>query len=574
MKQKKWFVREFPDSTSVEELRSALKIDKITAGLLLQRGIHNYQEAETFFNPSLNNLHDPFLMKHMNRAVELLSNAIKEQKKVLLYGDYDVDGTTAVALMYHVLEKLLPNLSFYIPDRYSEGYGLSNQGVDFAIQEKVDVMILLDCGIKAVEKIQRAEDSGVRVIVCDHHTPGKELPNCCVLDPKQTDCEYPYKELSGCGVGFKLLQGLFQRMNLEPEILYDQLDLLAVSIAADIVDVTGENRILAAEGLKRLNAKPRLAFTKMASAANRSFPLSLSDVVFTIAPRINAAGRLRNGRFAVELLVHPESEEIEQLVNAIEADNSERKVLDAQITGEALELITDEATDERRTTVVFREDWHKGVVGIVASRLIEKHYRPTIVLTGSGEIISGSVRSIPGINVYDALSKCEEHLIQFGGHAFAAGLTLLRSQLNQFKDAFEQAVSDLSQGVSFREEVSIDAKLDFRDIFGASENRLELPKFKRIIDRMEPFGPGNMKPVFVSSDLFSIESRILKDLHLKLRVTQKNADLVMDAIGFSLAERMDDVASGIPFDMAYTLENNTWNNRTTLQMMIKDVRAN
>lgn len=558
--------------TLVEEIRSKLKVDPIIARLLVQRGVTTYEEAERFFNPSLEELHDPFLMKGMQEAVTLLSEAIEKNQKVLLYGDYDVDGTTAVAVMHNVLSNYTTNLGYYIPNRYSEGYGLSDQGVDFAIEHSVNVMILLDCGIKAVEKIAKLEENGVQVIVCDHHTPGEDLPNCIVLDPKQKDCNYPYKELSGCGVGFKLVQGLSEWGIIDRNLVFDQLDLLAISIGADIVDVTGENRILAHQGLAQLNKDPRAAFLMMMRQAGRSFPLSLSDVVFTIAPRINAAGRLRSGSFAVEMMIHPDNDEIARLVNEIESDNTERRRLDNEITKEALSIIYGLGLEENRTTVLHGTNWHKGVVGIVASRLIENFYRPTIVFSGDGDVLTGSARSIPGINIYDMIEQCEDHLIQFGGHAFAAGLTIERKKLDDFRSAFEKVIGDNFNQSLFKEVVEVDAELSFGDLFGSDENRLRIPRMKRIIDRFEPFGPGNMKPVFLSKNLYSTEARVLKEEHLKLKVTQPPNDLVIDAIGFRMAEKMDEVASGLPFDMVYTLENNTWNDRTTLQLMIRDVR--
>lgn len=572
MSDKKWMIRSVKNDTLVEELRSTLKVDPIVSRLLVQRGITTYQEAESFFKPDLAALHDPFLMKGMKEAVNLLTDAIKNEKRVLLYGDYDVDGTTAVAVMYNTLSPVLKDLSYYIPDRYTEGYGLSDQGVDHAIEKGENLMILLDCGVKSVDKIARLKENGIDVIVCDHHTPGEVLPPCCVLDPKQEACNYPYKELSGCGVGFKLLQALTMNGLLSEDRLFEQLDLLAISIGADIVEVLGENRILAFHGLKKLNQSPRKAFQFMISQSGKTFPLTLSDVVFTIAPRINAAGRLRSGRFAVEMMIHPDEDEIKRLVSEIENDNMERRAIDAEITKEALSIIYQNNLEDRRTTVLHGANWHKGVVGIVASRLIESFYRPTIVFSGDGDVLTGSARSIPGINIYDMIQSCEEHLIQFGGHAFAAGLTLRRENLESFKQAFEGLISKNFQQEYFVEQMEIDTEINFSELFEVGENRLQIPRFKRIIDRFEPFGPGNMKPVFLSKNLYSTEARILKDEHLKLKVTQPPHDLVMDAIGFRMSDKMDFVASGLPFDMIYTLENNTWRDRTTLQLMIKDIR--
>lgn len=572
MTTKKWRIRDVENDTLINQLRSTLKIDTITAKLLLLRGISTHDEVKRFFKPSLADLHDPFSMKGMQEAFDLCEQAFKEDWSIRLYGDYDVDGTTAVALMHKAFQKKTKNLSYYIPDRYSEGYGLSDLGVQKAIDEKVKLMILLDCGIKSVEKIARLEKAGVRVIVCDHHTPGEIVPPCCVLDPKQKDCNYPYKELSGCGVGFKLLQALASKDILEESAVFELLDLLAISIGADIVDVMGENRILAHFGLELLNQNPRPAFRMMITQAGRAFPLSLSDVVFTIAPRINAAGRLRSGSFAVEMMIHPDEEEIERLVAEIELDNRQRRELDAAITEEALALVACDSNSNRRSSVLHGDNWHKGVVGIVASRIIEHHYRPTIVLSGDGDKLTGSARSIPGINIYDMIAACEDLLIQFGGHAFAAGLTIERSNLDAFRARLEEEIRKNSEQDLFTEAVDVECELQFNELFDMQENRLTIPKFKRNIDLFEPFGPGNMKPVFLAKNLYTTEARILKEEHLKIKVTQPPHDLVIDAIGFRMADAMDIVASGLPFDMLFTLESNTWQNRTTLQLMIRDLR--
>ena len=404
--QKRWQVKTTEDSTLVEDFRSELKVDPIVAELLLQREITSFDDAQSFFRPNLDDLHDPFLMKDMEEAVERLQTAIDEQQRVMLFGDYDVDGTTAVALMYSFLKDTLP-VDFYIPDRYKEGYGLSKTGVDVAKKNEVDLIISLDCGIKSLEEVTYAKSLGIDFIICDHHTPGEALPDAIVLDPKRPDCDYPYKELSGCGVGFKLLQGLCELNNWESQRLFEALDLLALSIGADIVHVTGENRILCYHGMKRLNEHPRLAFKELLTLAKKEFPVTLTDVIFSIAPRINAAGRLRSGRFSVELMISEDRNEILQLATEINEDNLERRELDKTITEEALAQIEQDETAEKRfSNVVFSENWHKGVVGIVASRIIEKHYKPTIVLTQSNGLITGSARSIKGFDIYEGLSKC------------------------------------------------------------------------------------------------------------------------------------------------------------------------
>lgn len=570
--QKRWFVRAPQDSTIVEAFRSELKVDSIVAELLLQRGIDSYTKAEAFFRPKREDLHDPFLMKDMDLAVERLREAIEKKQKVMLYGDYDVDGTTAVTLLYIVLKEHIAELDFYIPDRYAEGYGVSEIGIQYAIEQKVDLLITLDCGIKALDRIEEARNAGIDVIVCDHHRPGSELPNAIVLDPKRSDCTYPFDELCGCGVGFKLLQGLFLNKNWSLDPLWEQLDLLAISIGADLVPVTGENRILAILGLELLNRKPRIAFREMLVLANRTFPVTLTDVVFVIAPRINAAGRLRSGKFAVQLMISNDLEEIQTLAQEINADNIERRVLDQGITEEALEQLETYPKD-RCTNVVYRPDWHKGVVGIVASRIIEKSYKPTIVLCKSNGEITGSARSVEGFDVHDAIDQCSDLLEKFGGHKYAAGLTMREENLHEFMTKFESVVAQTIDRSLLVPEEKIDLELAFEDIFQKEENRLKIPKIKRILRQFEPHGPGNMKPVFISRNVFSTDVRVLKDTHLKLSVTQPETDVVMEAIAFNLAEKEEDVASGIPFELAYTLEVNRWMDRETLQLNVKDVRS-
>ena len=570
--QKRWLVNTTIDSTTVEEFRSVLKVDEVVAELLLQRGINTFEEAEKFFRPKLDELHDPFLMKDMKEAVERLQEAIENQERILLFGDYDVDGTTAVAMMYSFLKDTAV-IDYYIPDRYKEGYGLSKDGIDFAAEHDVNLIISLDCGIKSVEHVAYAREKGIDFIICDHHTPGPKLPAAIVLDPKRVDCNYPYDELSGCGVGFKLLQGLCDYNNWDYTKLFELLDFLAISIGADIVPVTGENRVLCYHGMERLNAHPRKAFRELLLLANRPFPVTLTDVVFTIAPRINAAGRLRSGRFAVDLMISDDVDQIDQLAEEINMDNTDRRVLDKEITREALEQIEkDLNSDSKVTTVVFNETWHKGVVGIVASRLIETHYKPTIVLTESNGMVTGSARSVYGFDVYEAICACEDLLEQFGGHKYAAGLTMKKENLEVFKTQFEQAVKERIQPELLVPEQKIDLNLSFNQIFTSEENRLQLPRLKRILSQFEPHGPGNMKPVFTSNNVFSTDVRLLKDVHLKLAMTQPDSDLVINGIGFNMSEKMDTVASGLPFQVAYTLESNKWNGKETIQLNLKDVR--
>lgn len=568
--QKKWMIRTPQDVTLVDELRSKLKIDSVIAELLLQRGIRTYHDAESFFRPKLENLHDPFLMKDMDRAVDRLVQAIDNKEKVMLFGDYDVDGTTAVTLLYSFLKDKISNLIYYIPDRYNEGYGLSFQGMDFAAQEKVNLIISLDCGIKSVEKIAYARNKGMDFIVCDHHTPGEILPEAIVLDPKRIDCTYPYDELSGCGVGFKLLQGLCAKKNYPLEKLYLLLDLVAVSIGADIVPITGENRILCFHGMRLLNENPRPSFDSLLKHASKSFPVNLTDVVFAIAPRINAAGRLRSGKYAVELMISEDQDEIEQLSMEINKDNTERKQLDSVMTEEALRLL--ESHNTRYTNVVYKDDWHKGVVGIVASRIMETHYKPTIVLTLSNGKITGSARSVKNFDIHEAINQCSHLLETFGGHKFAAGLTLLPDNLEEFSNLFEATVAKTLLKEDLFPEQEIDLKIRFDQIFQSGEDRMKLPRLMRLLKQFEPCGPGNMKPVFLAENIYSTNIRTLKEEHLKLEMVQPERDVVLSGIAFRQAQKVDDVASGVPFDIAFTMEENSWNNRTTLQLNIKDIR--
>lgn len=571
--QKRWLVKTPVDNTTVEGFRSELKVDRIVAELLLQRGINTYQGAEDFFRPKLSQLHDPFLMKDMQKAVDRVNQAIEKNEKILLFGDYDVDGTTAVALMYSFLVNQYDNLDYYIPDRYAEGYGVSFIGIDFAKANNFSLIISLDCGIRSVEQVKYAMEKGIDFIVCDHHNPGEELPDCIVLDPKQKDCSYPYKELSGCGVGFKLLQGLCKQNAWNENQLFEQMDLLAVSIGADIVAVTGENRILCFHGMMQLNAKPRKAFKELLVIAKREFPVTLTDVVFTIAPRINAAGRLRSGKHAVELMISENVADIQRIAEEINRDNLERRQLDQLITTEALELIEMDASYEsRKSTVVFKNDWHKGVVGIVASRLIEKHFRPTIVLTESNGKATGSARTVNDFDIHAALEKCEHLLDQFGGHTHAAGMTMALENVPKFQLQFEQIVQDSIQIEDETPEQTVDMELSFDEIFTSEENRMKIPRIKRILEQFEPHGPGNMKPVFMARNVFSTDARLLKEAHLKISMTQPNSDVVLEGIGFNLGNKMDDVAAGLPFDVVFTLETNKWKNRETIQLNIKDIR--
>lgn len=574
MLEKRWFIKEQPATSKIQELSTILKIELVLSSLLIQRGIETFDQAQAFFRPNLSQLYNPFLMKNMDKAVERIIQAKENGERVLLFGDYDVDGTTAVALMFKCLSPILPNLDFYIPDRYKEGYGISIQGIDYAKTNGIGLIISLDCGIKAHDKISYAKNLGIDFIVCDHHEPGESVPEGIILDQKQKDCPYPYKELSGCGVGFKLLQAIYKTLKLDETILWEHLDLLALSIAADIVPITGENRVLCYFGLELINKQPRIGIQALLKEAKKELPLTLTNVVFILAPRINAAGRIHEGKKAVQLLIASHKNEVEDIAASIEQDNIERRALDEDITKHALEMIdTNSVYASRKSTVVYHESWHKGVIGIVASRLIEKHYKPTIVLTESNGKYTGSARSIKGLNMHDALEACSEYLEQFGGHAFAAGMTLDKENLEGFVHKFEEVVGRLLAPEELVPEQVVDYELHFSELFLPGENVYQIPKFKRIINQLEPHGPGNMKPVFVSKNVFVEDVRILKEVHLKLVLTQPNTGLQIQAIGFNMIDKVDLVlAKDKPIDILYTIETNSWNNKDTLQLNLKDIR--
>ncbi len=572
--QKRWLINDPISKVEVNQLSHALKIDTVVSEILLQRNVNNFQEAENFFRPSLDSLHNPFFMKNMDLAVKRLNAAIKNQNKVQLYGDYDVDGTTSVALFYTYFFEKLTNLTFYIPDRYTEGYGVSQKAMEQAAADGVDLIITLDCGVKNKAEIDWAAEHGIDVIVCDHHEPGNELPNAIILDPKQKDCGYPYKELCGCGVGFKLLQALQVSNNYDKKELFDLLDFVAIATGADIVAVTGENRILAYYGLKILNENTRPNFQKLIDIAGKSKPLTLTDVVFTIAPRINAAGRMNLGSDAVEFMISRDADKIEQYAQNIHAYNSERRTLDETITAEALQILSEfDKHDNRRTTVVYKENWSKGVVGIVASRLIEKLFRPTIVLAEAEDgLLTGSARTVNNFDIHESLTKCEDLLVKFGGHTHAAGLTIRKEQIEAFQDRFEEIVAASIKTEDLLPTERVDLQIEFSDIFKEKESLQKLPRLKRVLDQLEPHGPGNMKPVFLTKNVFSIAAKTLKEKHLKMTLTQPNCSFQLEAIGFNLADKIDLIASGMPADIIYTLESNTWNDQTTLQLNVKDIR--
>lgn len=561
----RWTLKPIPDSQKVNALSKDLNVDPLVAYLLVQRGIETFEEAKSFFRPSLEELHDPFLMKDMDKAVDRVQKAIENGENILIYGDYDVDGTTSVALMSSYLKTYYPNVSTYIPDRYDEGYGVSYKGIDFAFDNNFTLIIALDCGIKAIDKVAYASEKGIDFIICDHHRPGDEIPQAvAVLDPKREDCEYPFKELCGCGVGFKLIQALSEKrgVGLDDILLY--LDLVATAIGADIVPVTGENRILAYYGLKVINSNPRTGFKAILKEVKKE-TLTITDVVFIIAPRINAAGRMKHGNHAVTLLTEENQEDAEKYAAEIEAFNSDRREADKKITEEALQQIIENDEEDRNTTVVYHESWHKGVIGIVASRLTETYYRPTLVFTKSGEKLAASARSVKGFDVYNALESCAEHIEQFGGHKYAAGLTLMEEDFENFKNEFEKVVSKTITPQQLIPEISVDAMIDLDDI---------TPKFYRILKQFAPFGPGNMTPVFMTENLtdVGVGKCVGKDKsHLRLVVKQEKSNQ-FTGIGFGLADKEDIACNGKPFKAVYCIDENEWQGNVSLQLRLKDIR--
>lgn len=563
----RWTIKPKPETDKVTRLASQLGVGIPVASLLVQRGVETFEEAKKFFRPSLDDLHDPFLMKDMDLAVERIEKAIAAEENILVYGDYDVDGTTSVALMSSFLKSFYPNVATYIPDRYDEGYGVSYKGIDFAADNDISLIIALDCGIKAIEKVAYASGKNIDFIICDHHRPGAEIPKAvAVLDPKREDCEYPYKELCGCGVGFKLMQAWVQKNNLPIDVLLPYLDLVATAIGADIVPITGENRILAYHGLRVINVAPRPGFKAILEQVKKS-SLTITDVVFIIAPRINAAGRMKHGLYAVNLLVENDEETARAYAAEIEAFNTDRRDTDKVITEEALAQIEELEEKERFTTVVYDESWHKGVIGIVASRLTETYYRPTLVFTRSGEKLAASARSVKGFDVYDALEACKDHIEQFGGHKYAAGLTLLESEYLNFKRKFEEVVSGSIDKRLLTPEILIDAEIDLQDI---------TPKFYRILKQFAPFGPGNMSPVFMTQNLKDCgygKCVGSDDLHLKCRLRQGTNPAGIDAIGFNLGPKLQVIQPTNSFKAVYCIDENEYNGNVTLQLKLKDISA-
>jgi single-stranded-DNA-specific exonuclease len=562
----RWTIKSKPEKEKVQALQNALQVDETIATLLVQRGIATYEQAKTFFRPTLSDLHNPYLMKDMDKAVSRIEKAIANNENILVFGDYDVDGTTAVSLVSSYLRSFYPNVATYIPDRYNEGYGISYLGIDYAEDNDVSLIIALDCGIKSIDHVNYAKAKNIDFIICDHHRPGEFLPDAiAVLDPKRSDCSYPYDELCGCGVGFKLIQALAENRNQTIEDLLQYLDLVATAIAADIVPITGENRVLAKFGLEVINSNPRPGIKALVQNVKKKV-LTITDVVFIVAPRINAAGRVKHGNEAVALLTEYNLEQAEQFASEIEQHNSDRKELDKQITKEALLQIEENKEQNRFSTVVYQENWHKGVIGIVASRLVEKYYRPTIVFTKSGDKLAASARSVKDFDVYNALEACAEHLEQFGGHMYAAGMTLKKENYEKFKAAFENEVKNTIPPDLLTLEISVDLEMNFSDFD---------EKFMRILKQFEPFGPENMTPVFMSKNV--IDSGYAKTLgndeeHLKVFVKQNNSSN-FNAIGFGLGDKINLVKNRNPFEAVYVLEENEWNGTVSLQLQLRDVRA-
>jgi single-stranded-DNA-specific exonuclease len=568
--EKRWVVKEKGDTAVVKHLAGALGVSESLANLMAQRNISSADEAKSFFNPSLDYLHDPFLMKDMNIAVDRISTAIKKNERILVYGDYDVDGTTAVALMYSFLKDQYSNVEYYIPDRYKEGYGVSFQGLDFAYQNNCKVVITLDCGIKAVEKVKYARTKGLDVIICDHHYPGDEIPKAlAVLDPKQPSCSYPYKELSGCGVGFKLIHAYSRVHGIPFSKIAHYLDLVAVSIASDIVPITGENRVMAYFGLKRLNESPRTGLREIIRESEVTKALTIEDVVFKIGPRINAAGRMETGSKAVDLLVSNDSRIATGISKEINNFNIERRSVDRIITTEAMRMIAeDQRTVNSRTTVLYNPTWKKGVIGIVASRLIETYYRPTVILTESNGFATGSARSVQGYDLYQAIEACSELLESFGGHMYAAGLTLKKENIRPFMDKFEHYVNSTITEEQLVPRIFIDTELSFTEIN---------EEFFRTMSQFQPFGPENMSPVFVSRNVFDTGSGRMvgsSGEHLKLDLCQESTgQKSFPAIAFSQANHFEFIKGGNPFDICYSLEMNEFRGNRNLQLNIRDIKT-
>lgn len=564
--EKRWVEKELPEETLIKTLSVELNINPSLATLLAQRGIKTFQMARDFFRPKLDQLHDPFVMKDMDIAVNRVCEAVSNHENILIYGDYDVDGTTSVALVYGFLKNFTDKIHYYIPDRYSEGYGVSQKGIEWAAANEIGLIITLDCGIKANDKVELAREFDIDVIICDHHTPGEKLPQAyAVLDPKRRDCQYPFKELSGCGVGFKLLQGFCLQNTVPEKRLFNFLDLVAVSIASDIVPIVGENRILAYYGLRKLNHDPSPGLKSLIEVSGIRGDISISDVVFYLGPRINAAGRLTHAKESVRLLISQDEEDLNEFSQQLNQTNTDRRDFDMTITDEALEMIaSDQKMVDAKSTVLFKDSWHKGVIGIVASRCTEHYYRPTIILTESNEKATGSARSVEGFDIYQAILQCSDLLEQFGGHTHAAGLTLSLENIEAFSKRFEEVVSSSinEQILTPKLEIDLVVPLSFVNF-----------KTHSILKQMAPFGPQNMQPLFVSNNVIARSTPyIIKDQHLKIQISQEGDQRIYECIGFGLAHKADLIKPGEPFSVAYNIEENNYMGNKTLQLRLKDIK--
>ncbi len=566
---KNWLIKQTASTEEIESLSADINVSKPVANLLLQRGVSNYQEAKDFFRPNLQNLYDPFLMQDMDKAVARIEQAVAAGEKVMVYGDYDVDGTTSVALLYSFLQDKIAQLTYYIPDRYSEGYGVSYKGIDRAKEIGCTLIIALDCGIKAVDKVAYATELGIEFVICDHHEPGETLPKAvAILDPKRSDCTYPFKELSACGVGFKLAQAYAEKNGIDLGNIMPLLDLVVVSIASDIVPIVDENRILAHYGLKRINAKPRIGLKAIIEISNLPLgDIKINDIVFKIGPRINAAGRIELGLHSVDLLVSNDKQTAMEIAKKIDGDNTERREFDSSITKEAIARIESDASQQDKvTTVLYNPDWHKGVLGIVASRLIDHYYRPTIILTRSNGFITGSARSVHDFNLYQAIEACADLLENFGGHMYAAGLTLKEENFEAFRDRFEQVVQEQIQPENLIPKIDVDAEIHIQDISD---------KFLNVLEQFEPFGPGNMPPVFVTNNVFDTgyaQCVGADKEHLRMYILDKTSRYSYSAIAFGMGHLYEKVEGKKPFQLCYSLEKNNYKGKQSIQLKVRDIK--
>lgn len=568
--QKSWRIKKPADINDLKHLSAALNVDMAIANLLIQRGIKTFSEARSFFRPKLTDLHNPFLMKDMDKAVARVKKAIDNNERVMIYGDYDVDGTTSVALMYSFLKSRLTNIEYYIPDRYMEGYGISRLSIDYASENKISLVIVLDCGIKAIDKIAYAKELGIDFIICDHHNPDEIIPDAvAVLDPKQPDCPYPFKELSGCGVGFKLIQAFCMNQGIPEEVAFELLDLVVVSIASDIVPVIGENRVLAYYGLQKLNSNPSTGLKTIIKYAGLVGEIKINDIVFKIGPRLNASGRIEHGKKSVAILLAEDAKELDDLGLEINSYNEIRKTLDRDITQEALEIIEKSQFYKGRvSTVIYNRDWHKGVVGIVASRLTEYYYRPTVVLTESNGLATGSARSVGEFDLYEAIGACADLLESYGGHMYAAGLSMKLENVAEFSRRFEQVVRNSITEEQLKQTIEIDARISLSDLS---------PKFLRLLNQFEPYGPHNMMPTFLTENVFdSGSSRLVgkNNEHLKLDLMEANrSSAVFSGIAFSQSDHMEMIKKSEPFDICYTVTENEYRSKTYMQLNVRDIKS-